>query len=77
MHVKFGVHEWLEANTSMILDLMTKYLQFRMAMVQEEVDETNRTAMVTGDAEEVVDGLIDYVCLSLLVHSMHLASMVK
>ena len=29
-----------------------------MAMVQEEVDET-RTAMVTGDPEEVVDGLID------------------
>ncbi len=57
MHVKFGVHEWFEANTD-DPDLMIKYLQFRMAMVQEEVDET-RTAMVTGDPEEVVDGLID------------------
>ncbi len=57
MHAKFGVREWFEANKD-DPDLMIKYLQFRMAMVQEEVDET-RTAMVTGDPEEVVDGLID------------------
>ena len=57
MHVKFVVHEWFEANKD-DPNLMIKYLQFRMAMVQEEVDET-RTAMVTGDPEEVVDGLID------------------
>ena len=57
MHAKFGVREWFEANKD-DPDLMIKYLQFRMAMVQEEVDET-RTAMITGDPEEVVDGLID------------------
>ena len=57
MHAKFGVREWFEANKD-DPDLMIKYLQFRMAMVQEEVDET-RTAMVTCDPEEVVDGLID------------------
>jgi len=57
MHIKFGVHEWLQAHKH-DKDIMTKYLQFRMSMIQEEVDETN-AAIVTGNPEEVVDGLID------------------
>lgn len=57
MHAKFGVHEWFEANKA-DPDLMIKYLQFRMEMVQEEVDETV-DAIVSQDPDEIVDGLID------------------
>jgi predicted HAD superfamily Cof-like phosphohydrolase len=39
-------------------ELMQKYIAFRMAMIQEEVDETN-AAIITGNPEEIVDGLID------------------
>lgn len=57
MHAKFGVHEWFDKNKDN-KDLMRKYLQFRMLMIQEEFLETAK-AINTDNPEEVVDGLID------------------
>ena len=59
MHKKFGVHDWvkkeLENNE---WSRLQKFLNFRMKMVQEEVDETNE-ALEQKNPEEIVDGLID------------------
>jgi len=57
MHAKFGVNDWQYENKD-DKELMQKYIAFRMAMIQEEVDETN-AAIITGNHEEIVDGLID------------------
>ena len=57
MHNKFGVKEWFEKNKD-DKDLMRKYIMFRMLMIGEEYHET-LSAINNGDAEEVVDGLID------------------
>lgn len=57
MHLKYGVHDWFEANKD-DKELMRKYLMFRMLMCNEELQETLQ-AVNNGDAEEVVDGLID------------------
>ena len=57
MHRKFGVKEWFEANKDN-KDLMDKYLNFRLAMCREELDET-MDAINAKDPEEIVDGLID------------------
>ena len=57
MHHKFGVNDWQYENKNN-KELMKKYIAFRMAMIQEEVDETN-AAIKDGNAEEIVDGLID------------------
>jgi len=57
MHNKFGVKEWFEANKDNNV-MMREYLNFRLNMVREELDET-RDAFTKGDPEEIVDGLID------------------
>jgi len=57
MHLKFGVHEWFEKNKH-DKDLMVKWLDFRLSMVQEEYIET-MDAIAAKDPEEIVDGLID------------------
>jgi hypothetical protein len=57
MHNKYGVKEWFEKNKH-DKELMRKYLMFRMLMINEELHETLQ-AVNTGNAEEVVDGLID------------------
>jgi len=57
MHQKFGVHKWVDDNGHRL----DKLLEFRMKMVQEEVDETNE-AIKNKDPEEIVDGLID-ICV--------------
>ena len=57
MHNKFGVHEWFEKNKH-DKELMIKYLEFRLSMCREELDETVQ-AYETKDPEEIVDGLID------------------
>ena len=38
MHHKFGVNDWQYENKNN-KELMQKYIAFRMAMIQEEVDE--------------------------------------
>jgi hypothetical protein len=55
--MKFGVNDW-QYDHADDKELMQKYIKFRMDMIQEEVDETN-AAIITGNPEEVVDGLID------------------
>jgi len=57
MHAKVGVNDWQQIYKN-DKELMQKYIKFRMDMIQEEVDETN-AAIITGNPEEVVDGLID------------------
>lgn len=57
MHAKYGVNEWFEANKDN-KELIQKYLMFRLLMCQEELHETMQAAN-SGNAEEVVDGLID------------------
>ena len=57
MHQKFGVLEWIHKNKD-DKDKMKKVLDFRMKMIQEEVDETN-AAIKDKNPEEIVDGLID------------------
>lgn len=63
MHNKFGVKEWFEKNKD-DKELMRKYLTFRMLMVHEELHET-LTAINNGDAEEIVDGLIDMIVFAI------------
>ena len=60
MHHKYGVHKWFEENKGN-KELMAKYLQFRLSMVEEELNET-KDAVANKDAEEIVDGLID-ICV--------------
>lgn len=57
MHDKFGVTAWMEKNKH-DKELMVKYLEFRLSMCREELDETVQ-AYETKDPEEIVDGLID------------------
>tara|TARA_B100001057_G_C22539394_1_gene828952 strand:- start:284 stop:703 length:420 start_codon:yes stop_codon:yes gene_type:complete len=59
MHKKFGVHDWMKNELkNNEWSRLQKFLNFRMKMVQEEVDETNE-AIEHKDPEEIVDGLID------------------
>ena len=57
MHAKFGVNDWFEKNKDDKV-MMREYLNFRLNMVREELDETC-DAFTKGDPEEIVDGLID------------------
>jgi len=64
MHEKFGVHEWFEKNKH-DKDLMRKYIAFRLMMQYEELGETMSAALVQGNSEEVVDGLIDTIVFAI------------
>ena len=61
MHKKFGVHDWFKKELAKDSNKLKEFLEFRMKMVQEEVDETNE-AIQHKDPEEIVDGLID-ICV--------------
>ena len=61
MHQKFGVHDWFRNELKKDPNKLKEFLEFRMKMVQEEVDETNE-AIQHKDPEEIVDGLID-ICV--------------
>ena len=54
MQTKYKTREWVNNNP----EKLKEFLKFRVAFLQEELDET-REAYMIGDAEEVVDGLID------------------
>jgi len=65
MHQKYGVNEWVgkqldERN----YEKLEKFLQFRMAFLDEELGET-KAAIENGDASEVVDGLIDLCVIAI------------
>lgn len=65
MHWKFGVHLWVNKKLKeKDYETLSKFLRFRMAFITEELSETN-TAIYNKDAEEVVDGLIDILVVTL------------
>ena len=84
MHAKYGVHEWVKANPEKLEQL----LQFRVAFLKEEFDETFK-ATGEKDAEEIVDGLIDLCVVAIGTldvmgidaneawHNVHKANMAK
>lgn len=58
MHAHYGVHESID---KMDADKLRKFLQFRIAFLQEELDE-----MIKADnAEDVVDALIDLCVVAI------------
>ena len=61
MHRKFGVHEVVQ---KMDKATLRKFLQFRLACIKEELDETNKAFMMK-NSEETVDGLIDIMVFTL------------
>jgi predicted HAD superfamily Cof-like phosphohydrolase len=61
MHTKFGVNKVV--NTLSAEQLKT-YLKFRLDMVQEEVNEA-KVAYETGDADGIVDALIDNIVFAI------------
>ena len=65
MHKRFGVHKWVvkkiaEGDTASL----RKYMQFRIDFLKEELKETS-DAFEAGDAEEIVDGLIDLCVVAI------------
>ena len=60
MHTKYKTREWVNNNP----EKLKEFLKFRVAFLQEELDET-REAYMIGDAEEVVDGLIDLCVVAI------------
>ena len=64
MHYKFGVHQWIMENIDN-KELMTKFLEFRLQFLQEELDETRAAAVVDGNPQEIVDGLIDLCVVAI------------
>ena len=60
MHKKYGVNKWMQAEKQTDVDFrrFNKFMQFRLGMMQEELDET-KNAFDKRDAEEMVDGMID------------------
>lgn len=61
MHRKFGVDK---ATSKMDNAQLGKFLEFRAKFLQEEYEET-MSAIAIGDAEEVVDGLIDLCVVAI------------
>ena len=60
MHQKYGVNKWMQAELQSDVDWrrLSKFMAFRLGMMQEELDET-KSAFENQDAEEMVDGIID------------------
>ena len=58
MHKKYGVDKWMDAEKNSDWSRLQMFMDFRIKMMQEELDET-KAAVKNGDAEEVVDGIID------------------
>ena len=60
MHKKYGVNKWYQAEQQSDVEWrrFNKFMQFRLGMMQEELDET-KNAFDKKDAEEMVDGIID------------------
>ena len=61
MHDKYGVHEWVDKASP---EQLKQFLAFRLNFLQEELDETF-AAFKDGDAEEIVDGLIDLCVIAI------------
>lgn len=61
MQTKFGTRDAVE---KMDKDKLLAFLTFRLKFLQEELDET-KTALINGDSEEIVDGLIDLCVVAI------------
>ena len=65
MHLKFGADIWVKKQIrEKNYENLKTFLTFRLAFIQEELNETG-TALRNGDSEEVVDGLIDIMVVAL------------
>jgi len=60
MQSKYETRKWVENNP----DKLKEFLKFRIAFLQEELDET-QAAFQRKDAEEIVDGLIDLCVVAI------------
>ena len=60
MQSKYLTRQWVNSNP----EKLREFLKFRIAFLQEELDET-REAYILRDAEEVVDGLIDLCVVAI------------
>ena len=58
MHKKYGVDEWVKKEKNSDWSRLNKFMNFRIKMMQEELDET-KAAFKNKDQEEMVDGIID------------------
>ena len=60
MHRKYGVNKWMQAELQSDVDWrkINKFMEFRIKMMQEELDETKK-AYQDKNEEEMVDGIID------------------
>ena len=61
MQTKFGTRD---AVAKMDKDKLLAFLTFRLKFLQEELDET-KSALINGDSEEIVDGLIDLCVVAI------------
>mgnify|MGYP002642535764 FL=1 len=65
MHAKYGVDQWMGMKLMNVeTETLRKFLEFRMAFLKEELDETN-DAVFNNDPEEIVDGLIDLCVVAI------------
>lgn len=60
MQTKYQTRDWVDQNG----DKHIQFLNFRADFLQEELDETKR-AIMAGDPEEIVDGLIDLCVVAI------------
>ena len=60
MHKKYGVKKWMQAEQQSDVPIrkLKEYMEFRIGMMQEELDET-KEAFELKDAPGMVDGIID------------------
>ena len=60
MHQKYGVNKWMQAEqqSDVPIKRLKEYMEFRLGMMQEELDET-KEAFKLKDAPGMVDGIID------------------
>ena len=60
MHKKYGVNKWMQAEQQSDVPIrkLKEYMEFRLGMMQEELDET-KEAFELKDAPGMVDGIID------------------
>ena len=61
MHGRFGVHDWLDNSTP---EDRKELMKLRMRMLSEEFNETLQ-AYLQGDAEEMIDGLVDLCVIAI------------
>ena len=65
MHSKYGVHDWVREKVEAAdKESLKKFLEFRIKFLEEELAETKK-AVEEGDAEEIVDGLIDLCVVAI------------